>query len=77
MYVFTYEELLSSKLIFMISQKILLMREKDCSVWTLGGSVGVFCLRSETDLMVAPIGAEDLTRPHALINEHNIHIDSI
>ena len=27
--------------------------------------------------MAAPIGAEDLTRPHALINQYNIHIDSI
>ena len=54
---------LSSKVIFMISQKILLMREKDCSVWPLGGGFGVLCLQSETELMVASISADDLTGP--------------
>ena len=46
---------LSSKIIFIISQKILLIREKDFSVWTLGGGVGVFRLWSETELMVASL----------------------
>ena len=53
------------------------MRGNIFSVWNLGGGVGVFCLRSETELMTVPIGAEDFTRPHALINQHNKHIDSI
>ena len=36
------------------------MRGKDCS---LGGGVRVFCPWSETDIIAAPIGAEDLTIP--------------
>ena len=47
----------------MISQKILLIRERDFFVWPLGGGVGVFRLWSETELMVASISDENLTRP--------------
>ena len=46
---------LSSKIIFIISQKILLIIEKDFSVWPLGGGVWVFHLWSETEVMAALI----------------------
>ena len=42
------------------------MRENEFSVWHIGGGVGVFRLRSETELMLAPVGAEYLTIPLSL-----------
>ena len=59
----TYEEIVSSKIIFMISHKIFQMREKDFSVWPFDGGVGVFCLRPERELISPPISVEDLTGP--------------
>ena len=39
------------------------MKEKDCSVWPLVGSVEVFRMWSETEMMAAQIEDEDLTGP--------------